>query len=175
MTQLLRAVWLWLQVSGAVVAAVAVGWMSAQYAFHLKLLNVQTGSMRPTFSPGDALIMQHIAPTNLRVGMIVSYHSSRNPNELVTHRITAIFPEKQSFQTKGDRLGHPDPTVRDTLLVGRVVAILPDLGRPLNWLRTWPGLITSVYTPVVAIAISELYKLECSLSPRIYRLRQRMI
>jgi len=174
--RLAKAVWFWLQVSGAVVATLAVCWLTAQYAFHLKLLNVQTGSMRPTFNPGDALIMRQVSTTDLRIGMIASYHSTRNPNELVTHRVVGIFPEKQSFQTKGDRLSVPDPTVQDGLLVGRVVAVLPSMGRSLNWLRSWPGLVVCVYIPAALIGVGELYRLErVYVAQRIYHLPEKQV
>ncbi len=157
---LLRLVWLWLQVLSGAVAALAVLWLVAQMMFHLRLLNVQTGSMRPSFEPHDALIMQHITPNHLRIGLIVSYKSTRNPNNLVTHRIVRLLPKSHSLQTEGDALATPDPVIRDSLVVGQVVAILPGLGRPLSWLQTWPGLVVCVYLPAAAITASELYRLE---------------
>lgn len=160
--RLLKLLWTWLQVVGAAVAVVAVLWLGAQTLFHVKLLSVQTASMRPTFAPDDALIMRRIDPGQIKPGMIVSYRSARNPNELVTHRVVQAIPDKQSFRTKGDALGTADPAVRGSLLVGQVVTVLPGMGKILNWLRSWPGLIACVYVPVAAIAIQELYKLEQS-------------
>ncbi|MEJ0073791.1 MAG: S26 family signal peptidase [Candidatus Saccharibacteria bacterium] len=166
--RILKAVWLWLQVAGGTLALIAVCWLAAQFAFHLKLLNVQTGSMRPAFRPGDALIMQagREAP---KVGRIVSYHSSRNPKELVTHRV--VKAGSGSFQTKGDALTAPDPPVRDSLLAGRIIAVLPGMGRVLGWLTTLPGLIACVYIPAAVIAIQELIRLERRLARTpVYRL-----
>jgi signal peptidase len=160
--RLLKALWMWLQICGALVATVAILWLSAQWAFHLKLLTVQTGSMRPTFKPGDALLLQRVDSSALKSGVVVSYRSSRNPNELVTHRVSQVHQGQGSFQTKGDALTVPDPTVRDSLLIGRVTTVLPGMGKLLNWLRSWPGLIVCVYTPVGIIAVSELYRLERS-------------
>lgn len=160
----LRILWIWAQVGGAVLATLAIMWLSAQWLFHLKILSVQTGSMRPSFSPGDALLLQRIQPSQLQHGTIVSYRSSRSPNELVTHRLVRVG--QGSFQTKGDALTIPDPVVRDSLLVGRVTAVLPGMGRLLNWLRSWPGLIAFVYVPVGMVVAGELYRLE-----RYYRSR----
>jgi signal peptidase len=158
--QAFKAVWSWLQVVGGVVALVAVCWLTAQWAFHLHFLNVQTGSMRPTFQPGDALIMQQASMGAARVGDVVSYRSSRNPNELITHRVVRVYPETHSFQTQGDALDVADPRVQDSLLAGRVVAILPGMGRVLGWLQSWPGLVVCVYIPAAAIGISELRRFE---------------
>jgi signal peptidase len=172
----LRFIWLWLQVSGACIAAVAVLWLGAQALFHVRLLSVQTGSMRPTFASGDALVMRAGGRQALRIGAIVSYHSSRNPNELVTHRVVAVSSGADSFQTKGDALNTADPTVRSSLLAGRVVTILPGVGRLLNWLRSWPGLVSCVYIPVAALGAQELYRLEQNLSrPRLYRLHAKQV
>jgi signal peptidase I len=170
--RILRVTWLWLQLAGGLLAAVAICWLITQAAFHLRLLNVQTGSMRPTFRPGDALIMQKISGEP-QVGSIVSYRSPRNPNELVTHRVVHVFPNVESFQTKGDKLSMPDPVVRDSLLAGHVVAVLPGMGRVLGWLQSWRGLVVCVYLPAAAIAISELRRYERSHnSKRLYRLNQ---
>lgn len=162
--------WHWLQVVGAVAAGSAICWLAAQYVFHLRLLNVQTGSMQPTFRPGDALVMQRASGERLQPGMVVSYRSPRNPNELVTHRVSQVLPATHSFQAKGDALSTPDPVVRDSLLAGRVVAVLPGMGRALTWLRSWWGLAVCVYAPAAAIGASELYRLERHYARRLYRL-----
>ncbi|HSX15260.1 MAG TPA: signal peptidase I [Candidatus Saccharimonadales bacterium] len=167
--RLLKAVWLWLQVAGGAVAIVAVAWLAAQSVFHLHLLNVQTGSMRPAFRPGDALIMRRATATGIKVGDIVSYHSSRNPKELVTHRVVTL--RNGSFQTQGDALRAPDPTVRSSLLAGKITMVLPGMGRLLGWLQSLPGLVVCVYLPAAAIAVSELARFEKQFSSdRIYRL-----
>jgi signal peptidase I len=173
--RILRIVWIWLQIIGGVVALVAIAWLLMQWVFHLKLLSVQTGSMRPSFVPGDALVLQQtsLAPS---VGMVVSYRSSRNPNEVITHRVVRLLPAKNSFQTKGDALTVADPIVRDSLLVGRVTAVLPDMGHVLNWFRSWPGLIVCVYVPVAAVAASELYRLERQYNRlRLYQLYEKQV
>jgi len=169
--QAFQAARLWLQVVGGAVAALAIVWLLAQSIFHLRLLNVQTGSMRPAFGPGDALVMRQMSGELPRPGTIVSYHSARNPNELVTHRVVRVDVNKGSFQTKGDALTQADPLVHSTLLAGHVVAIMPGLGRLLTWLQTWPGLVLCVYIPAAAIVVSEVYRLEkIRAVARIYRL-----
>ncbi|HSX30715.1 MAG TPA: S26 family signal peptidase [Candidatus Saccharimonadales bacterium] len=153
-----KLAWLWLQIVGGVGAGLAALWLFTQAVFQVHFLAVQTGSMRPTFRPGDALIMQRTSIDQLQTGMIVSYHSSRNSKELVTHRLVKL--SATSFQTEGDTLASPDPPVRASLLAGRVVAVLPGLGRALNWLRSLPGLVICVYLPALAIAVSELMRFE---------------
>jgi len=166
---LAKVIWLWLQVAGGAAAVVAVAWLIAQSIFHLHLLNVQTGSMRPTFRPGDALIMRNTGAAGITVGDIVSYHSSRNPKELVTHRV--VKTGQGSFQTQGDALQTPDLAVKDSLLAGKITLVLPGMGRLLGWLQSWWGLAVCVYVPAAAIAIQELIRFEKKFSSdRIYRL-----
>lgn len=174
--RLLKLLWTWLQAAGAVVVLLTICWLVAQTCFGLRILTVQTGSMRPTFAPGDALIMRRADIGVLRPGMIVSYQSARNPNELVTHRLVRIISEKQSFQTKGDALATADPAVRGSLLSGRVVAVLPGMGKILNWLRSWTGLVVCIYLPVAAITLQELYRLERHyFRSRLYQLHTRQV
>jgi signal peptidase I len=154
--RLVRVLWAWLQIAGGAVAVLAVCWLLAQSVFHLRLLNVQTGSMVPSFRPGDALVMQRVSTA--KIGDVVSYRSPRNRNELVTHRV--VKTSAGSFQTKGDALASPDPAVHTSLLAGRVVAVLPHMGRALSWIQSWPGLIACVYLPALAVAAEELIRLE---------------
>lgn len=170
--RLLKIILHWLQAFATTLACLALFWLSAQHLFHLHILSVQTGSMRPTFRPGDALLMQNTNVSKLQVGQVVSYRSARNPNELITHRLVRVDSAHEIFQTKGDVLHAPDPAVRNTLLVGRVVAILPGLGRTLSWFHTWPALILCVYLPAAAITITELVRLERHYH-RPYRLKRR--
>jgi len=155
---LFRLLLSWLRACGVITAAVALIWPVVQLGFHLRLLNVQTGSMQPTFRRGDALVMRRIGSKELHSGMIVSYRSSRNPNELITHRVIKVTAA--AFQTKGDALTNPDPAVRGSLAVGKVVAVVPGLGKLLSWSSTWLGLGVTVYLPTGLLLISELTRLE---------------
>lgn len=138
----------------------AIAWLIVQSVFGLRLLAVQTGSMRPTFKPGDALILKRSSFEAIQQGQVVAYRSSRNPDELISHRVVAVDAATRRFQTQGDAVSVADPAVGANLLVGHMLAILPGLGTMLNWLRTLPGLITCVYLPAIFIAIGELRRLE---------------
>jgi signal peptidase I len=161
-------VW-WLQSISALVALVAGMWLLIAHLLGLQLLAVQTGSMCPSFCPGDALIMQKVAVTEVKPGAVVSYRSSRSPNELITHRLVADYAG--ILQTKGDALIGLDPPIRASLLAGRVVTVLPGLGRALDDLRSLPGLIICIYLPALGLVYSELKRFEVSWNAgRPYRL-----
>ncbi len=154
---MLRLFLTWVQACSATLVCVASVWLVAQFTFHLKLLNVQTNSMRPAFQHGDALILRRATSESLHPGMVVSYRSSRNPNELVTHRVVQI--DGDAFRTKGDALQVSDPTVRNSLLVGRVIGVVPGFGKVLGWLISWPGLTLCVYMPLASLLVTEVRRL----------------
>lgn len=95
---------------------------------------ISSGSMEPVLEVDD-LILNH-AQDSYRVGDIITFDSGTG---LTTHRIVAITPE--GFITRGDsnNVADQDPVAPDAV-VGRVVAVLPVMGRVLAALRTPLGL-----------------------------------
>ncbi|HSX42499.1 MAG TPA: signal peptidase I [Candidatus Saccharimonadales bacterium] len=152
--------WSCIQIAATVVLGVALIWLGLQQAFGLKLYDVQTGSMRPSFCPGDALVVQGTTLARIGSGDIITYHSPKNPHELITHRVVRLWPEAGRLQTQGDALGVPDPAVPAHLLAGKVRAVVPGLGGVFDWTHSWPGLAATVYLPAAIIAASELIRLE---------------
>lgn len=135
-----------------VVALVVLRWQGYQ------VRSVQTGSMAPTFAPGDAVIVKS-APMSVRPGEVVMYHSPVQPAVLISHRLRSIDSKTGELKTQGDALITPDPAFSPRLVVGRVMAVVPHAGRCLDWLRHPWGLILAVYLPVGAILVSEVYRL----------------
>lgn len=147
---------------GVSVAVVAItttsGWLGVQRLWHVQLLSVQTNSMSPTFSRGDAVVV-HKGVT-LQLGSVVTYRSPKNLNMLISHRVVKLWPASHTLQTKGDALSSPDPAITSRLVMGQVVAVLPGLGRICGVLTSWPGLILAIYVPAAGIVWSELRRLE---------------
>jgi signal peptidase I len=116
------------------VLAVAVG----KTLGHLGLSPVLTGSMRPAYSPGDAVLTQRVPVTSLRPGMIAVFVP---PGEQAAfaHRIVSISgdPRRPVVVTKGDANPAADPwrATLSTPTVPRVVTVLPKIGYPLVWVR----------------------------------------
>ncbi len=106
--------------------------------FHLGLSPVLTGSMRPAYSPGDAVITRPVDVHSLRVGDIAVFVP---PGESApfAHRITGVAVMKDGHvvvTTRGDANPAADPW-RATLngsRVSKVVGVVPYLGRPMTWL-----------------------------------------
>lgn len=138
-----------------VVAAISVGLRFEHSGGHV--LSVQTGSMRPAFRPGDAVIAWRVPSTSLRVGTIVSYRSPVDPNVLISHRIVAIDATSGRLTTKGDALEQPDPAVAPQAVIGQVTAVAPGLGSLLSWIRTPFGLVISVYVPATLVVTQQAW------------------
>lgn len=65
---------------------------------------IDTGSMRPTFKPGDIAILTSERATEMRKGQIVAFHPPGEPRLTVMHRVVSLIHSKDgvAFRTKGD-------------------------------------------------------------------------
>jgi|HubBroStandDraft_3_1064219.scaffolds.fasta_scaffold112325_2 signal peptidase I len=137
---------------------VRVGWMWAQRAllalaliFFLMLgvlprlglyrpVTVLSGSMRPTFSPGDMVIVTPEPVSSVRVGQVVSYQVPTGIHQVETHRIVKILQggAHPVIQTQGDANNWPDPWTAklEGNTAWRMRAVIPHLGYVVNWLRS---------------------------------------
>ncbi|HSX36751.1 MAG TPA: signal peptidase I [Patescibacteria group bacterium] len=150
---------------------VGAGVVVGEWKFHhLRVLAVQTGSMAPTFKPGDAVLVQKAQPASLAVGQVVSYISPADPTILVSHRIVAINRRTGMLTTRGDYAARPDISFSPSLVVGRVSAVVPKFGYVINALHTRLGLIVGVYTPALFIIFSEIKRLAHHYGRGYYRL-----
>ena len=96
---------------------------------------VLSGSMEPTFSAGDMIIIH--PQSQYAPGDVVTFYSDR---ELVTHRIIGESPE--GFTVKGDANNVRDAEpVKKQDIVGKQVLVLPRLGSIALFFRTGKGMI----------------------------------
>src|SRR4051794_27420766 len=66
---------------------------------------VLTGSMRPTLSPNDMVVVHRIAADEMRIGDIVSFAAPHQKGIVITHRVRAIAPARGgrlAITTRGD-------------------------------------------------------------------------
>ena len=107
--------------------------------FGHEALIVRSGSMAPSFSAGDAVIVRHETPANaalLKVGDTITFRAASSTHMLVTHRITAVRRDgtgQPVFVTKGDANPQADAdTVSAADVVGTVTNVLPRFGYVMN-------------------------------------------
>jgi signal peptidase I len=93
-------------------------------------LAIATGSMVPTFQRGEFVVIQHVAPTAIRVGTIIAFSVSCLPSPTV-HRVISIVSgaPNWAYQTKGDANRVQDPcAVPYSHVLGAVVWYVPYVG-----------------------------------------------
>jgi signal peptidase len=72
---------------------------------------IDTGSMRPTLSPGDVAVLTSEPTAELQTGQIVAFHPPGEPNLTVTHRAVSVKQTEDGaiIHTKGDANNARDP------------------------------------------------------------------
>jgi len=124
-------------------AAVAgfLGLAVGPHVFGYRTMTMLTGSMAPLINPGDVTIVTPLPATEVKPGMIISYHIPVDDHRVVSHRVVDVThtPEGAiAVQTKGDANPGNDPWTAtlqgDT--VYQVRGVVPALGTAIRFLRT---------------------------------------
>lgn len=117
-------------------------------------VTVLSGSMRPTFSPGDMVIDTPEPVRDVRVGQVISYQVPVGIHQVETHRIVRIISggAHPVVQTQGDANNHVDPWTAqlDGTTAWRMRTVIPHLGYIVNFLRA-PALRTAAVIVVPAL------------------------
>ena len=155
-----------LVLAAASVAAAAVGSGSWQ------IRPVLSGSMRPAFPIGGALVAQRVATSSLRVGEVVILHPPDDRTISYMHRIVWIEHRKGSVlvRTKGDANTTADPwTVRiNSPVTYEERFMVPDVGYAAVWLHSTDG-----RRSMLAVAGGAFFVCGLSLFPMIRRRSRR--
>jgi len=113
------------------VSAVLLGAAGLLFFFHLSVQPVLTGSMRPTFGPGSAVISRTIPVQEIRPGMIVIFVPPGHSASFAHRILTVSGPTGDRIvTTKGDANPAPDPwhAKIDAPAIQEVVGSVPQLG-----------------------------------------------
>ncbi len=128
--------------------------------FGLRLLSIQTPSMKPTINDGDLAIATAVDPADLRPDDIITYWTViQGERVLNTHRIENIYDGGGFliFETKGDANTSVDPlTVHEKELVGKYQFRIPGVGKVFDYLQTGTGFFIVVVIPVFLFFIFHL-------------------
>ena len=128
--------------------------------FGYKFFVVQTDSMKAThFKAGDIVISKEVDITTLREGDVITFVSLSTDNygETVTHRIRKVTTDTDgsiAFVTYGTTTNTDDEALA-TVIVGKYVGKIPDLGAFFLFLKTTPGYIVCILIPFLILIISQ--------------------
>ncbi len=99
-------------------------------------LTVLTGSMSPTYPPGDVVVVREVDPERLRVGQVITFQARAEEASVTTHRIVGVQQTSDGprYVTRGDANGADDPEpIRPEQVRGAVWYAVPKVG----YLGTW--------------------------------------
>ncbi len=124
-------------------------------------LTVLTGSMTPTYRPGDVIVVRPTPTDELAVGDVVTFQPVSGDPTLVTHRIIELRHDAagavDTVITQGDANGAPDDPLVPEQIQGRVWYRVPFVGRvTLHANPLWVG--AGVGLALVAYAVVTLAK-----------------
>ncbi len=116
-------------------------------------LTVLTGSMEPTYSPGDMIVVRGVKDVDreVQVGDAVTFQPVSDDPALITHRVVSksFSSSGTSFTTRGDANGADDDPIVAAQIKGVVMYSVPWVGHVSLWLGEKRGLAISV----VAVAL----------------------
>jgi signal peptidase I len=125
----------------SVVGLAFLGMVAAASGY--KPMAVSSGSMRPAYEVGDAIIVKGSGARGVQRGDIIVFrrHPSLSAGSgLVVHRVVREhhIDGNRFFRTKGDANAEPDhDLVGAAAVVGKVEYHLPRVGRQLYWMARW--------------------------------------
>lgn len=119
-----------------------------------RLYVIHTGSMVPTYRPGDLLI-DRPAPARAAVGQPITF--AIGPGEVVTHRVVSVSPAGL-IRTKGDANATADAwTIKPDMVRGSVVRPVHGAGYLVVFLRQPSGLAALASTLLAVYLLWNLF------------------
>lgn len=108
--------------------------------FGYRMYVVESGSMSPTINVNSVIVVKEVTPQDIKEKDIVTYRG-HSGESTVTHRVVEVKDGGEAFVTKGDANEIPDPMpVEASRLIGKVVLVIPYMGRVFGFLSTPFGL-----------------------------------
>lgn len=120
---------------------------------------VLSGSMEPTLSPGDAVIVREAPPEDIEKQEIITFQREQSDTP-TTHRVVGVEQEdgQRAFVTRGDANENRDPgAVAPSQVIGEVVLVIPFIGHVIQAVNSPLGLIALIGVPIGLLVVSELW------------------
>lgn len=140
-----------------------VGAGIALYAQGYRMYVVHTGSMSPTFRPGDVVI-DRPAGGDYSPGEVITFTHGQG-SDLVTHRVVGVTPA--GLKTKGDANHTADVwTIPSNQVHGSVLTGVPALGYVMFYLQQPKGVASLATTLFAAVLLWGLFFPPTDAEPR---------
>jgi len=127
-------------------------------------LVVLSGSMEPKMSPGDAVIVREVPPSEIETGDVITFQTGGETP--TTHRVIEIQQTEDgtAYVTKGDANEEADrASVPHDRVIGEVIFVIPFIGHLIQLANTQMGFLALVLTPMALFVASELWELAKSI------------
>lgn len=127
----------------ALVVLAAVMLMGAR-VIGLEVYTIISGSMEPTYYPGDLIYVKEVTPEEVQVGDPITFVLNEDL-VVATHRVIKVDWENERFYTKGDnnQIADINP-VHFKNLLGKPVFRIPKVGYLSRWVQSPPGLYVAL-------------------------------
>jgi signal peptidase len=133
---------------------------------------VLSGSMEPTFGPGDVIVVEEVPPSTIAKDDVITF-TRANERTPTTHRVVEVVETEQglAFRTEGDANEGPDPSLVPAAqvqgqvpTVGGYLFVIPLVGYVIRFAGTTTGIVTLLVAPLALLVLSEAYVLARSTS-----------
>lgn len=134
----------------------------------LRVFTVQSNSMAPRMSVGNLIVVK--PSVVYQKGEIITFYpqtDKTNPKKTITHRVDQVIPRNDGvfYLTRGDANNSTDENlIPSSLILGKVVLSIPQLGRTVDFIRVRKGLKTIVVGLGLGIVLLEILKIKKELA-----------
>ena len=120
-------------------------------------LTVLSGSMGPTFSPGDLILVRPEPMRDVRVGQVISFRVPTGAHQVETHRVIKLVRrgDHPIVQTQGDANDRRDPWTAELhgATAWREAVVIPYAGYAIHGLRSRALRLSAVIVAPALIAL----------------------
>ena len=146
-------------------ALVAVATVPVLFGYHSYTIN--SGSMEPTLSIGDAAVVKPSSPRSLEIGDVIVRRDGAG-GQPILHRIVDIIREdgELMFITQGDQNNAPDS--QPIFLAGtgdKVIYSVPYAGYLLIFAESWLGRLLLIGLPIVLLGTAFAKDIQRAMKP----------
>lgn len=136
-----------------------------QYEPAFSIYTIVSGSMEPTIKVYDVIINTKIDADDVKVNDVITFTStsSNTAGMTITHRVIGVKTLDDGtscFVTRGDNNTNEDNScVAEKNIIGKVNAVIPQLGRIQFFLASKFGWVFVILIPALYILLKDMYKL----------------